>query len=434
MRKIAFYTLGCKVNQYDTEAVLEDFKRAGYEVVPFEEYAHVYVVNTCTVTHLSDRKCRQMLRKTKRINPESILVAMGCYAQIAGETIKEQVEEIDIIVGTNRRSEIVHLVQEFESHENTPTNLVSDIMAVEEFEEMQISERGERTRVYIKIQEGCNNYCTYCIIPYVRGKIRSRKEKSVLDETKRLADLGYKEIVLTGIHVASYGKDLGNTDLVQLLQKVHEIEGIERIRMSSIEPGVVTDAFLEVLKELPKLCRHFHLSLQSGSDTVLKRMKRKYTSADYLKSVEQLRHVWPDVAITTDVIVGFPGETEEEFEETLHFVKKAELAQIHIFPYSQREGTPAAQMPNQITPEVKEERTKRLSQIEKELHQAFMKQHIGKEVEVLFENSHKEGFTGFTSNYLKVYVESESNIENTLQHVRITGIKEDELLGQLILK
>ncbi len=432
MRKVAFYTLGCKVNQYDTEAVLEDFKRGGYEVVPFEEYADVYVVNTCTVTHLSDRKCRQMLRKTKRINPQSILVAMGCYAQIAGEAIKDQVEEIDIIVGTNRRKEIIHLVQDLEENQDLSTNLVSDIMAVREFEEMEISNMGERTRVYIKIQEGCNNYCTFCIIPYVRGRIKSRKVESVLAETRRLAELGFKEIVLTGIHVASYGKDLGDTDLIQLLQKVHEIEGIERIRMSSIEPVVVTEAFIKALQELPKICHHFHLSLQSGSETVLERMRRKYTKAQYLESVEKLRAIWPDVAITTDIIVGFPGETEEEFEETLAFIKTVRLAQIHIFPYSQREGTPAATMANQIDPAIKEQRVKRLTHLEKELRHDFMKAHLGKELEVLFENSHHKGFTGFTSNYLKVYVETSAHLENTLQKVEIIELKETGLIGKLI--
>ncbi len=432
MRKVAFYTLGCKVNQYDTEAVLENFKVAGYEVVDFSEYADVYVVNTCTVTHLSDRKCRQMLRKTKKINSESILVAMGCYAQIAADQIKEQVEEIDIIVGTNKRSQIVELVNQFMTERSELLNVVDDIMAVEEFEELKISDMGERTRVYIKVQEGCNNYCSYCIIPYVRGKIRSRKEEQVIDEVRRLASLGYKEIVLTGIHVLAYGKDLGNTNLMQLLERVHEVEGIERIRMSSIEPVVVTDEFIETLKRLPKVCHHFHLSLQSGSQTVLKRMNRKYTKEEYLESVHKLQSLWPDVALTTDIIVGFPGETDEEFEETLAFVKEVGFAQIHIFPFSPREGTPAAKMKNQIVPAIKEERVKALGALEKELRYNYMAKHIGHSVEVLFEQAHEDGtIIGHTSNYLRVKALGTDNLENTLQHVTIDKVEGDLLVGHL---
>lgn len=431
MRKVAFYTLGCKVNQYDTEAVLENFKAAGYEVVDFSEYADVYVVNTCTVTHLSDRKCRQMLRKTKKINPESILVAMGCYAQIAADQIKEQVEEIDIIVGTNKRSQIVDLVDQFMSERMEMLNVVDDIMAVEEFEELKISDMGERTRVYIKVQEGCNNYCSYCIIPYVRGKIRSRKEEQVIDEVKRLVGLGFKEIVLTGIHVLAYGKDLGNTNLMQLLERVHEVEGIERIRMSSIEPIVVTDEFIETLRKLPKVCHHFHLSLQSGSQTVLRRMNRKYTKEEYLESVHKLQGLWPDVALTTDIIVGFPGETDEEFEETLAFVKEVGFAQIHVFPFSPREGTPAAKMRNQIEPGVKEKRAKTLGALEKELRHSYMAKHIGQTMEVLFEKAHDGMLTGHTSNYLRVKVEGQENLENTIKHVIIDAVEGDLLVGHI---
>lgn len=431
MRKAAFYTLGCKVNQYDTEAVLENFKAAGYEIVEFGEYADVYVVNTCTVTHLSDRKCRQMLRKTKKINPESVLVAMGCYAQIAADQIKEQVEEIDIIVGTNKRGQIVELVDQFLEERMDMLNVVDDIMAVEEFEELKISDMGERTRVYIKVQEGCNNYCSYCIIPYVRGKIRSRKEEQVIDEVKRLAGLGFKEIVLTGIHVLAYGKDLGNTNLMQLLERVHEVEGIERIRMSSIEPVVVTEEFIETLRRLPKVCHHFHLSLQSGSQTVLKRMNRKYTKEEYLESVHRLQNLWPDVALTTDIIVGFPGETDEEFEETLAFVKEVNFAQIHVFPFSPREGTPAAKMKNQVEPGVKEKRAKTLGALEKELRHAYMAKHIGQTMEVLFEKAHEGTLTGHTSNYLRVKVQGQENLENTVQAVVIDAVEGELLVGHL---
>ena len=433
MRKVACYTLGCKVNQYDTEAVLEKFKSAGYEVVDFNEFADVYVVNTCTVTHLSDRKCRQMLRKTKKINPESVLVAMGCYAQIAGEKIKEQVNEIDIIVGTDRRNQIVELVKEFLEGQEEMINVVSNIMDVREFEEMTISHIGEHTRVYVKIQEGCNNYCSYCIIPYTRGRIRSRKEEQVYDEVKRLAGLGFKEIILTGIHVLAYGKDLGDTDLIQLLQRVHDIEGIERIRMSSIEPIAINERFIDALSRMPKVCHHFHLSLQSGSDSVLRRMNRKYTTKEYAKSVEDLRVLWPDVALTTDIIVGFPGESDEEFEETLEFVKRVQLAQIHIFPFSPREGTPAAKMKQQISPEVKEKREKQLAAVEKALREAFMKQAIGREMDVLFEKHHEGYVAGYTSNYLRVQVRGDKALENTIHTVKIEKLLDGHTLyGQLV--
>lgn len=433
LRKVACYTLGCKVNQYDTEAVLEKFKAAGYETADFNEFADVYVVNTCTVTHLSDRKCRQMLRKTKKINPNSTLVAMGCYAQIAGDKIKEQVDEIDIIVGTDKRNQIVELVETFEKGKKETISVVSNIMDVHEFEEMTISHIGEHTRVYVKVQEGCNNYCTYCIIPYTRGRIRSRKEEQVYEEVKRLAGLGFKEIILTGIHVLAYGKDLGDTNLTQLLKKVHDIDGIERIRMSSIEPIAINETFIEALKELPKVCHHFHLSLQSGSDTVLKRMNRKYTAEEYAKSVEILRSLWPDVAITTDVIVGFPGETEEEFKETLDFVKKVKLSQIHIFPFSPREGTPAARMKDQITPEVKAQREKALAAEERLLRQAFMQQFIGKEMKVLFEKHHEGHVAGYTSNYLRVQVAGDESLENTVHLVKINKqLDEHTLCGELV--
>ncbi len=431
MRKVAFYTLGCKVNQYDTEAVLEDFKAAGYEIVNFNDYADVYVVNTCTVTHLSDRKCRQMLRKTKKINPLSLLVAMGCYAQIASDEIKDQIKEIDIIVGTNNRSQIVNLVQEYNHENKEDFNIVSDIMQVDAFEELKISDMGERTRVYLKVQEGCNNYCSYCIIPYVRGKIRSRKEAQVIEEAIRLSKIGYKEIVLTGIHVASYGKDLGNTNLIELLKKVHQIDAVERIRMSSIEPGVITDAFIEAIQAMPKLCRHFHLSLQSGSDTVLKRMNRKYTKAEYKKSVDRLRSIWPDVAITTDIIVGFPSESDDEFQETLDFVKEIGFSQIHIFPFSPRSGTPAAVMEGQVTAHTKDQRVKALSSVEKKLRFSFMEKHLGKEAEVLFEGYEYNILTGYTSNYLKVHALSDIDYENTIKTVKINAIENDTLAGTI---
>ncbi len=433
MKKVAFYTLGCKVNQYDTEAVLEKFKQSGYEIVDFNEYSDVYVVNTCTVTHLSDRKCRQMLRKTKKLNPDSTLVAMGCYAQIAGEEIRETVPEIDIIIGTDKRNEIVNVVEDYLNKSNHEViSLVSNILDVQEFEEMTIAANGDKTRVYIKVQEGCNNYCTYCIIPYTRGKIRSRQVDNVVSEARRLAAEGYKEIVLTGIHILAYGRDLKDTNLIDLLKSVHEVEGIERIRMSSIEPIAITDEFIEALRNMPKMCHHFHLSLQSGCDRVLKKMNRKYTTKEYKDSVEKLRALWNDVAITTDIIVGFPGETDEDFKETIEFVKDIEFAQIHIFPYSKREGTVAARMPDQIAPEVKAKREKELQQVEHELRYKFMDKLIGTETDVLLETCNDNTISGYTSNYIRIQVNGNEDMQNHFVKVKIENRVDDHLNGVII--
>ena len=428
---IATYTLGCKVNQYDTEAVVELFKAEGYEEVAFDEKADVYIVNTCTVTHLSDRKCRQMLRKTKKLNPNSVLIAMGCYAQAAGEQIKIDVPEVDLIVGTNKRNEIIQLVENYKMNQEE-YNFVGNIMDVEEFEELHISNMGEHTRAYLKIQEGCNNYCTYCIIPYVRGKIRSRKIENVIQEAKRLIEAGFKEIILTGIHVASYGKDLGNTSLIEAISAIHDLEGLERIRLSSIEPVVVTQEFLEAIAKLPKLCHHFHLSLQSGSDTVLKRMNRKYTTEEYRQSVEELRRIWPDVAITTDIIVGFPGETKEEFEETAQFAREIGFAQVHLFPYSVREGTVAAKMKEQLDSQAKDERLKALKVITDASQHAFMEQFVETNMEVLFEKSEAGKAHGYTSNYIKVEVVTSDNLVNTLKTVHVECKVGEALEGKCI--
>ncbi len=424
---ISSYTLGCKVNQYDTEAVIENFKKQGYEEVAFDEVADVYIVNTCTVTHLSDRKCRQMLRRTKKINKDSILVAMGCYAQSASQKLREEIPEIDIIVGTDRRSELVNIVESYYSEEifNNP---VGDIMEVTEFEELTISKITDHTRAYIKIQEGCNNYCTYCIIPYVRGKIRSRQEENVITEAIRLSNEGIKEIILTGIHVASYGKEIENISLNTLLPQLNAIHNVERIRMSSIEPIVVTNEFINTLSSTSKLCRHFHLSLQSGSDSVLKRMNRKYNTKEYLESVNKLKALWVDVGLTTDIIVGFPGETEEEFIETLRFVEEVGFCMIHIFPFSPREGTVAATMPNQISSEIKSDRANKLKQLEQKLRYKFMDSLIGTKQEVLFE----KGNTGLTSNYIKVEINTDLNLENQLLEVNILSRDNDILIGKLV--
>ncbi|OON95744.1 MAG: tRNA (N(6)-L-threonylcarbamoyladenosine(37)-C(2))-methylthiotransferase MtaB [Epulopiscium sp. Nele67-Bin005] len=431
-RRIATFTLGCKVNQYDTEAVVEQFTNVGYEVVNFNENADVYIVNTCTVTHLSDRKCRQMLRKTKRMNENSILVAMGCYVQSVQQKIKEEVPEVDIIIGTNGRSETLNMVNNYCI--NKTFDPIEDIMNIELFEELKISQIDGHTRAYLKIQEGCNNYCTYCIIPYVRGNIRSRQEQNVIEEAIRLTNIGFKEIILTGIHVASYGKDLNQTSLETLLPKLNDIENLERVRLSSIEPVVITEQFLNTINQLPKMCKHFHLSLQSGCDTVLERMNRKYTTDEYFASVQALKNVWEDVALTTDIIVGFPNETEEEFEETMKFVEKVGFYQIHIFPFSPREGTKASTMSGQVEPQIKEERAKRLKQLSQKLTEQFLQKQIDKTVTILVEKHENNRIIGHTSNYIKVKATLNTYVsyENQLVNVKIITQENGFLNGMVV--
>ncbi|NLI88872.1 MAG: tRNA (N(6)-L-threonylcarbamoyladenosine(37)-C(2))-methylthiotransferase MtaB [Epulopiscium sp.] len=427
-KTMAIFTLGCKVNRYDSEAIEETFIQAGYTVVSFEDKADVYIINTCTVTHMSDRKSRQMIRRAKKINPDSIVVVVGCYAQVAKEEI-EAIEEVDLIIGTDKRLQILEAVEEFAKNQQ-PMNFVEDIMETYEFEELKINNMDKRTRAYLKIQEGCNNYCSYCIIPYARGNIRSRQADNIVDEVRRLASEGFKEIVLTGIHVASYGKDLKNTNLIEIIKLVHEVEGIERIRLSSIEPKVITDEFIEEIIKLPKFCKHFHLSLQSGSDTVLKRMKRRYTASEYKEAVGKLRKEFNDISFTTDIIVGFPGETEEEFIETVEFIKDIKFADIHIFPYSPREGTPAATMKDQISSQIKQERVKELSKVADGIKDKIAREYIGKSLSVLFEQSHKDDiYEGHTDNYMKVSCKSDEDISNQIKDVKITSVKNNTLCG-----
>ncbi|HWQ30604.1 MAG TPA: tRNA (N(6)-L-threonylcarbamoyladenosine(37)-C(2))-methylthiotransferase MtaB, partial [Negativicutes bacterium] len=313
MKKAAFYTLGCKVNQYETEAMIESFEAAGYEIVEYSDFADVYVINTCTVTNMGDRKSRQIIRRALDLNPEAFIAVVGCYSQIApGEVLA--IPGVRLVLGTDERSRIVELVHST-MEKNEKLSMVRDIMEVNEFEEMPIRNYKSRTRAFLKIQEGCDQYCTYCIIPYARGHIRSRRPESIIEEVRELAKNGFKEIVLTGIYVASYGKDLGNTSLIEIIESVHEVDGIKRIRMSSVDPNGLTDELIERLRRLPKMCRHFHLSLQSGCDETLKRMNRKYSTEEYIRVAGKLREAFPDVALTTDLIVGFPGETEEEFQK-----------------------------------------------------------------------------------------------------------------------
>lgn len=431
-KKIAFITLGCKVNLYDTEAMAELFTEKGYEVVDFEEYADVYLINTCTVTNLGDKKSRQMIRRAKRINPNSVVVATGCYAQVASEEVAK-IEGINIVIGTKNRSEIVETVENYVD-ENGVVNNVSDIMGEKEFEPLQISRLTNRTRAYIKIQEGCNRYCTYCIIPYARGPIRSRKPEEVIEEVKKLAENGFKEVVLTGIHVASYGLDLGNITLADIIEKVHSVNGIERIRFSSMEPLAIDDDFVARMAKLPKVCDHYHLSLQSGCNRTLKRMNRKYNAEQYAEACERLRNAFPNVAITTDIIVGFPDETEEDFKESLAFAKKMKLDKIHTFPYSPKKSTPAAKMKNQISGDVKSQRSKEMIALSDKMNIDFLNNNIGKTVPVLFEDMENGFWQGHTTNYIKVLVKSDENLNNKIVDVKLDKIHGVEIVEGTVVK
>ncbi|HNR05558.1 MAG TPA: tRNA (N(6)-L-threonylcarbamoyladenosine(37)-C(2))-methylthiotransferase MtaB [Bacillota bacterium] len=432
MKKAAFYTLGCKVNQYETEAMTESFENAGYEIVDYSEFADVYIINTCTVTNMGDRKSRQIIRRAREKNPEALVAVVGCYSQIApGEVL--EIPEVSLVVGTDERSRMVELV-EYAMEKEEKLNMVNDIMKVKEFEEMSIKSYKSRTRAFLKIQEGCDQYCTYCIIPYARGHIRSRKPDSIIAEVKELAENGFREIVLTGIHVASYGKDLGNTSLIDIIEKVHEIDGIRRIRMSSVDPNVMTDGFIERLSRLPKICGHFHLSLQSGCDETLKRMNRKYTTGEYRRVVEKLREVFADVAITTDLIVGFPGETEEEFQKTVDFVEEIAFSAMHVFKYSQRTGTPAAKYENQIKPQVKDSRSKVITAIAQKNEEKFKKAFIGRSKPVLYEqpfDGQKSLFEGLTDNYIRVVSESREDIKGKIIETVLAELKEDYMTGRI---
>lgn len=436
MKKVAFYTLGCKVNQYETEAMLEMFKEDGYEQVGSEDYADVYVINTCTVTHMSDRKSRQYIRRMKKKNPDAIIAVVGCYSQVSPEEILE-IEEVNLVMGTNERRTIVDEIKKLEVVEgNKKASTVDDIMKVRAFEEIEISQSNGRTRAFMKIQDGCDRFCTYCIIPYARGgKVRSRHMESIVNEAKTLAENGYEEVVLTGIHVASYGKDLKeeNTNLLDVIKRINEIDGIKRIRTSSVEPILFTDEFVNEVSKMEKVMPHYHLSLQSGCDDTLKRMNRRYTTEEYKTIVDKLRREIPNVAITTDVIVGFPGETEEEFEQTYNFLKEIELNQMHIFKYSPRKGTKAADMENQVSPQVKHDRSEKLLQLNKENFEKFASKMLGKELEVLFEQKVGENkYEGLTPNYLKTIVTSNEDICGKILKVKITEVKDEYVEGILV--
>ncbi|MBE7021174.1 MAG: tRNA (N(6)-L-threonylcarbamoyladenosine(37)-C(2))-methylthiotransferase MtaB [Ruminococcaceae bacterium] len=424
--KIGFCTLGCKVNQYETEAIKEIFIKNGWEEADFNGVCDAYIINTCSVTHLSDRKSRQMINRAHRNNPNGIIAVCGCYAQMSPEEVSA-IEGVDIVVGTKNKLEIFRLVSE-----GKKANTVTPVDK-EDYEDMEITLFESKTRAIIKAQDGCNNFCSYCIIPYARGRIRSRALQSIYEECVRLSENGFLEIVLAGIHICSYGKDFKDVTLLDLLEKIHQIEGIKRIRLSSIEPNAFTDEFIEGLKRLPKVCRHFHISLQSGCDETLKRMNRRYDSAFYMEVVRKLTKAFPDCTVTTDLIVGFPGETEEEFEKSLEFIKKIPFYQIHTFKYSVREGTKAASMPNQLPPEIKEERSKAVIRLSKEKENEFKKSFINYEAGIIPETLDGDGFyMGHTSNYLPVFVKSDEDIRDKLVKVKITDYKNNRLIGKII--
>lgn len=415
-KKVALHNLGCKVNAYETEAMQEMLERAGYTIVPFKEGADVYVINTCTVTNIADRKSRQMLRRARKMNPEAIVVAAGCYVQAQAE--HGEIDEcIDIVIGNNKKKDLIPLLEQY-FQKREKENAVIDINHTKEYEELHLSKTGEHTRAYIKVQDGCNQFCTYCIIPYARGRVRSRSLESVLEEVRNLAAHDYREVVLTGIHLSSYGIDLKDTDLLRLILAVHEIEGIERIRLGSLEPRIITEEFARTIAVLPKMCPHFHLSLQSGCNATLRRMNRRYSAEEYFEKCELLRKYFDNPALTTDVIVGFPGETEEEFEESRAFVDKVNFYETHIFKYSRREGTKAAVMKDQIPEQEKAKRSAVMIEMGQKKQADFEKSFAGKQVEVLVEEKVQmegtEYWIGHTKEYMKVALQSENNLENQL--------------------
>ena len=432
MKRAASYALGCKVNQYESEAIAELFAEKGYEVVGIDEAADVYVINTCTVTNFGDKKSRQLIRKVKRQNENAVVAVVGCYAQTAPKEIMA-VEGVNLVIGTKDRGKIVEMVEQYDPKQGVE-NHVTDIMKERLFEPLSIQKLTNRTRAYLKIQDGCSQYCSYCIIPFARGPIRSRDPQDVLVEVRQLAKNGFQEIVLAGIHVASYGKDRTDTSLLEVLRLVHEVDGIKRIRFSSIEPNVVTEEFAKAMAELTKVCHHFHLSLQSGCDRTLKEMNRKYDTQKYREAVTLLRKYLPDVAITTDIIVGFPGETEEDFQASYAFAKEMEFAKIHVFPYSPKKGTPAAERKDQLQNNVKTERSHSLLALSEEMSQSFLKQYIGEAVEVLFEKSTEDGvYEGHTSNYMKVLAKGSEDLSNRLVLAKIIGTDGETALGEAIL-
>jgi len=429
MKKVAFLTLGCKVNTYETEGMKRLFEKSGYQVVEFDTAADVYVINTCTVTHLSDRKSRQMIRRARRMNPDAVIAAVGCYAQVAPDEVSK-IEGVNLVIGNNRKSEIVALVEQVSGGEQKIEVLPGK--ALKEYEELWAGSYTGHTRAFLKIQDGCDQFCSYCIIPYARGRIRSRNIESIMEESRKLVDNGFKEIVLTGIHLTAYGKDTGRGTLLDVIKELDKLEGLLRIRLGSLEPLYMTEEMIREMSEIRKLCPHFHLSLQSGCDETLARMNRKYTTAEYREIVARIRQHFEDVAITTDIMTGFPGETDEEFRKTCDFVESIGFSQAHIFQYSVRKGTKAATMRDQVPPEVKEERSRILAEICNMSMQRFRDRQVGKIKDVLFEETLEGYCTGHTGNYIPVRVLSDRDISGELFDVRLLKNEHDFMVGQIV--
>ena len=423
MKTVAFHTLGCKVNTYESNAMLKIFNEAGYQEVDFKQVADVYVINTCTVTNTGDSKSRQMIRKAIRKNPKATICVVGCYSQTAPEEI-EKIEGVGVVLGTQYRSDIVKYVDE---HLETGEMVikVDNVMNLRKFEDLNI-DRFKNTRAFLKIQDGCNNFCTYCIIPYARGRVRSRQKESVLNQAQRLVDNGYVEIVLTGIHTAGYGEDLDDYSFYELLVDLVKIKGLKRLSISSIETSQISDEIIDLIGSNEIIVDHLHVPLQAGSDATLKRMNRKYTTAEYLEKINKIRSYLPNIAFTTDVIVGFPGETDEEFEETYNFIKQVNYSELHVFPYSPRKNTPAAKMKDQVNDQIKHERANRLLQLSKELNHEFALKQIGKTLKVLFEKRDGEYLIGHAGDYLKVKVKTADNLIGEIVTIKID--KYDEIL------
>ncbi len=428
MKRVAFYTLGCKVNQYETEVMREMFENKGYQTVEFEEGADLFIINTCSVTAIADRKSRRVINRAAKLNPDAVIAVTGCYSQVSPDEVIG-LKYVDIVIGNDEKSRIVEIVEKAGREKYTQ---VGDIMKVENFRPMFASANGDKTRALIKIEEGCNNFCSYCIIPYARGAVRSRSEEDIIKEATTLAGAGYKEIVLTGIHITSYGLDRGGAELTELLLKLHEVEGIERIRLGSLELTAEMNRVAKTAQKLPKLCPHFHISLQSGSDGVLKRMNRRYTAEEYFAAAKTLKKSFENTALTTDIMVGFPGESEQEFEESLKFAQKVGFAKAHVFPYSPRKGTVAAGMPEQVLDDTKKLRAEKMQQIADRLEKEYCKSMIGNTLNVLFEKEVSAGiYTGHSENYMMVRVKNNEDICGKMVKIIITGVSGKALIGKI---
>ena len=432
MRKAALHNLGCKVNAYETEAMQQLLEEAGYEIVPFQEKADVYVINTCSVTNIADRKSRQMLHRAKKMNPDAVVVAAGCYVQAAGEELKKDAA-IDVIIGNNRKKDLVPLLDEYFAGKHVEEDSLIDIGKTREYEALHINKIADHTRAFIKIQDGCNQFCSYCIIPYTRGRVRNRKPEEIMEEIKGLVDKGYREVVLTGIHLSSYGLDLDGITLLDLMVKIDKIQGLERLRLGSLEPRIVTEEFTRKLAGLRTICPHFHLSLQSGCDATLKRMNRRYTTEEYEKGCQILRKYFDRPAITTDVIVGFPQETEEEFARTVEFLKRIHFYEMHVFKYSRRAGTRAADMPGQLTENQKGQRSDVLLKLDQEMSLEYRRSFLGEEKEVLMEEKIVIDGTEYLVGHTREYVKAAIPWEEGKKGAMITGTMASMLNDEVFL-